>query len=147
MHKALLNCQSNNIKVAWLLWVCRKVHNSCISCIMNIVMLDIISTNHFHWHGQGSFKLCPVYQQPWGWHPDLHTLPPQRWRFPPASLWSSSDSWATATSCPSDTRGTSLRSSAANRLIGEVVRSRRRPLLGPSPGWKRLLALSHLRHY
>ena len=25
---------------------------------MNIVMLDIISTNHFHWHGQGSFKLC-----------------------------------------------------------------------------------------
>ena len=25
---------------------------------MNIVMLDIISTNHFHWRGQGSFKLC-----------------------------------------------------------------------------------------
>ena len=37
--------------------------------------------------------------------------------------------------------------SAANRLIVEVVQSRRRPLLGPSPGWKRLLALSHLRHY
>ena len=33
------------------------------------------------------------------------------------------------------------------RLIGEVVQSRRRPLLGPSPGWKSLLALSHLRHY
>ena len=28
-----------------------------------------------------------------------------------------------------------------------VVQSRRRPLLGPSPGWKRLLPLSHLRHY
>ena len=28
-----------------------------------------------------------------------------------------------------------------------VVQSRRRPLLGPSPGWKRLLALSHLGHY
>ena len=27
-----------------------------------------------------------------------------------------------------------LRTSAANRLIGEVVQSRRRPLLGPSPG-------------
>ena len=27
-----------------------------------------------------------------------------------------------------------IRSSAANRLIGEVVQSRRRPLLGPSPG-------------
>ena len=39
------------------------------------------------------------------------------------------------------------RTSAANRLIGEVVQSRRRPLLGPSPGWKRLLVLSHLRHY
>ena len=38
-------------------------------------------------------------------------------------------------------------SSAANRLIGEVVQSRRRPRLGPSPGWKRLLPLSHLRHY
>ena len=33
------------------------------------------------------------------------------------------------------------------RLIGEVVQSRRRPLLGPFPGWKRPLALSHLRHY
>ena len=40
-----------------------------------------------------------------------------------------------------------VESSAANRLISEVVQSRRRPLLGPSPGWKRLLALSHLRHY
>ena len=28
----------------------------------------------------------------------------------------------------------SLRASAANRLIGEVVQLRRRPLLGPSPG-------------
>ena len=37
--------------------------------------------------------------------------------------------------------------SASNWLVGEVVQSRRRLLLGPSPGWKRLLALSHLRHY
>ena len=28
-----------------------------------------------------------------------------------------------------------------------LYKSRRRPLLGPSPGWKRLLALSLLRHY
>ena len=42
--------------------------------------------------------------------------------------------------------GSGLIISAANRLIGEVVQSRRRPLLGPSPGWKRLLAHSHLRH-
>ena len=27
-----------------------------------------------------------------------------------------------------------IQASAANRLIGEVVQSRRRPLLGPSPG-------------
>ena len=31
-------------------------------------------------------------------------------------------------------RSVSVLSSAANRLIGEVVQSRRRPLLGPSPG-------------
>ena len=29
----------------------------------------------------------------------------------------------------------------------EVVQSRRRPLLGPTQGWKCLLVLSHLRHY
>ena len=40
-----------------------------------------------------------------------------------------------------------IKTSAANQLIGEVVQSRRRPLVGPSPGWKRLLPLSHLRHY
>ena len=40
-----------------------------------------------------------------------------------------------------------LETSAANWLIGENVQSRRRPLLGPSPGRKRLLALSHLRQY
>ena len=40
-----------------------------------------------------------------------------------------------------------VETSAANRLIGENVQSRRRPLLGPSPGRKRLLALSHLRKY
>ena len=28
-----------------------------------------------------------------------------------------------------------------------ISQSRRRPLLGPSPGWKRPLELSHLRHY
>ena len=33
------------------------------------------------------------------------------------------------------------------RRLREVSQSQRRPLLGPSPGWKRLLVLSHLRHY
>ena len=41
----------------------------------------------------------------------------------------------------------SILGSAVKRSIGEVVQSRRRPLLEPSPGWKRLLALSHWRHY
>ena len=35
---------------------------------------------------------------------------------------------------PADSRITYLFGSAANRSIGEVVQSRRRPLLGPSPG-------------
>ena len=33
------------------------------------------------------------------------------------------------------------------RMFPKISQSRRRPLLGPSPGWKRLLAISHLRHY
>ena len=33
-----------------------------------------------------------------------------------------------------DVQGVLVSSSAANRLIGEVVQSQRRPLLGPSPG-------------
>ena len=33
------------------------------------------------------------------------------------------------------------------RMFPKISQSRRRPLLGPSPGWKRLLPLSHLRHY
>ena len=35
--------------------------------------------------------------------------------------------------CEADSED-SVQGSAANRLIGEVVQSRRRPLLGPSPG-------------
>ena len=31
--------------------------------------------------------------------------------------------------------------------VPENLQSQRRPLLGPSPDWKHLLALSHLRHY
>ena len=33
------------------------------------------------------------------------------------------------------------------KFPSEGSQSRRRPLLGPSPGWKCLLPLSHLRHY
>ena len=36
---------------------------------------------------------------------------------------------------------------AANEPSAKFSQSQRSPLLGPSPGWKRLLALSHLRHY
>ena len=34
-----------------------------------------------------------------------------------------------------------------HRFHNRFLQSRRRPLLGPSPGWKCPLALSHLRHY
>ena len=44
--------------------------------------------------------------------------------------------WSSTGSCPC---GPGAR--AVNRLIGEVAQSRRRPLLGPFPGWKRLLPL------
>ena len=36
---------------------------------------------------------------------------------------------------------------AANQLSAKFSQSHIRPILGPSPGWKCLLALSHLRHY
>ena len=39
----------------------------------------------------------------------------------------------------------SVENSAANRLIGEVVQSRKRPLQRPSPGRNCLLLLSYLR--
>ena len=33
------------------------------------------------------------------------------------------------------------------RRFPKISQSRRRPLIEPSPGWKRLIALAHLRHY
>ena len=42
--------------------------------------------------------------------------------------------WYVASTILSITHVRSLQVSAANRLIGEVVQSRRWPLLGPSPG-------------
>ena len=44
----------------------------------------------------------------------------------------SPSSWAHRT--PDNIVGAVVKCSAANQLIGEVVQSRRRPLLGPSPG-------------
>ena len=62
--------------------------------------------------------------------------------------WPCSPGVHLGTSSPSTCRTWTSRSepaelfiiSAANRWIGEVVQSRRRPLLGPSPGWKCLIA-------
>ena len=38
-------------------------------------------------------------------------------------------------------------SNEVKQRFTKILQSWRRPLLGPSPGWERLLALSHLRHY
>ena len=50
-------------------------------------------------------------------------------------------------SCPENPCPGHCRLSVVLQTIHRFLQSRRRPLLGPSPGWKRLLALSHLRHY
>ena len=42
---------------------------------------------------------------------------------------------------------TGLRTLVLQKVPSEGSQSRRRPLLRPSRGWKRLLPLSHLRHY
>ena len=43
-------------------------------------------------------------------------------------------------------RAAFMSSRVSNKDYPKFSQSRRRPLLGPSPGWKRLLALLHLRH-
>ena len=82
-----------------------------------------------------------------GAHADNSTTTPQQW----GSFTNNLSGDVTCITRPSISywcdKVPGVQNSAANRLIGEVVQSRRRPLLGPSPGWKRLLALSHLRHY
>ena len=64
--------------------------------------------------------------------------------------WCRGSSWhpssCPALPLPAQTSRSPSQTSAANRLIGEVVQSRRRPLLGPSLGWKWLLQLFHVRH-
>ena len=69
--------------------------------------------------------------------------------FHPPLARTTATSWPCVTWCWLTTWRTSRRQPTRwhTLLIGEVAQSRRRPLLGPSPGWKRLLALSHLRHY
>ena len=93
-----------------------------------------------------SWSWCCIRQCPrsasscWtsGWPRPRGTSPrPPRTRArcpPPPRGWPSSRA-ACRAAAP---RGPAAPPRAANRLIGEVVQSRRRPLLGPSTGWKRL---------
>ena len=85
------------------------------------------------------------------WTPRRRTPPPPPWTARPASPAPGSPNIGTPGLGPDIQLVVCLCRliiySAANRLIGKVVQSRRRPLLGPSPSWKRLLPLSHLRHY
>ena len=53
---------------------------------------------------------------------------------PPPTLHPSHSEPHISLSLSSPARAMQVQTSAANRLIGEVVQSRRRPLLGPSPG-------------
>ena len=54
--------------------------------------------------------------------------------------------WRPATSSRSRAAILELQTKVIRRFA-KISQSRRRPLLGPSPGWKRLLVLSNLRHY
>ena len=71
-------------------------------------------------------------------------------RTPPTSTrgGATSGCWATRRTrwCTAG-RTSRLELCSAPSVPQPVVQSRRRPLLGPSPGRKRLLPLSHLRHY
>ena len=73
--------------------------------------------------------------------PPCHRSVPPRYLTKVQSLWP--DWWLSETS----SEGSLVVPQIDPSVPLPVVQSRRRPLLGPSPGWKRLLALSHLRHY
>ena len=73
--------------------------------------------------------------------PPCHRSVPPRYLTKVQSLWP--DWWLLETS----SEGSLVVPQIDPSVPQPVVQSRRRPLLGPSPGWNRLLALSHLRHY
>ena len=79
-------------------------------------------------HSNLSFRSCYYSWQMAG-------VPAQQWTWaPPCFVYLSDLVTNRAANVPS-------------RRLREALQSQRRPLLGPSLGWKRLLALSHLRHY
>ena len=73
--------------------------------------------------------------------PPCHRSVPPRYLTKVQSLWP--DWWLLETS----SEGSLVVPQIDPSVPQPVVQSRRRPLIGPSPGRKRLLALSHLRHY
>ena len=105
-----------------------------------------------HWWSKPHSSGCSPESSQWQSDPDKYG---QHKAFDKASVQAKEHIWPGEHSCEDDPTvpwehlppGVGVQGRAANPLIGEVVQSPRRPLLGPSPGWKRLLALSHLRHY
>ena len=89
----------------------------------------------------------------WGAGRSCHTpspRPPARRRGGPTTSPRPS-TWPPAATTPRHRKGGagSLASNcrASNEGYPKISQSQRRPLLGPSPGWKHQLALPHLRHY
>ena len=71
--------------------------------------------------------------------------PGSRWRWPAPTP--GSRGWRAPRSAgPAHIVEYSFNSNDGFRRLRAVLQSRRRPLLGSSPGWKCLLVLSHLRH-
>ena len=127
-------------------WLNRMFHSMLyLSTLHTIYTTTVYLSTQFGWYLLTSLLSPGTASWPSLWRSGSWGSP----RCSTPGTWRRASSWTAAASSPTSASSTtpSTGTSAANRLIGEVVQSRRRPLLGPSPSWKRLLALSHLRHY
>ena len=126
--------------------------NKPIFCLFTAILLEAdtsyqlstwISEATFMQHGAGQIDTVnsPTYYSFSLIHYSLHNNP--EWNM--SRCWREEKWYRHAVTGRG--RAAFMSSRVSNKDYPKFSQSRRRPLLGPSPGWKRLLALSHLRHY
>ena len=127
--------------------------NKPIFCLSTAILLVVdtsyqlstqISEATFMQHGAGQILLIHKHITHFHWfitHYSLHNNP--EWNM--SRCWREEKWYCHAVTGMG--RAAFMSSRVSNKDYPKFSQSRRRPLLEPSPGWKRLLALSHLRHY
>ena len=143
-----------------LLWTINKLLYHCIILYTGMHNTSYLFSQDYTPHSTGSLHNNILLK--WGLRASSEQY--LAWRCPWSCCWwrgrgaarTAGSRWRAPATAPPLTAspGTRRRRWAVYKVLCSaplvpqpVVQSRRRPLLGPSPGWKRLLALSHLRHY